>query len=119
MKVADIQPAHHCYNIYAKIIEAKVAERDGKKGKVSVVEGLLGDESATANFRLSGEHTTLIKEGEVVAVRNGLSNVISEHILLELDKFGRVTLENDHKMGEINQEKNISKFAYVPKQKAK
>lgn len=113
--IDQIAPAKHCYNVYATVVEAKVFERDGKGGKVPVIEGVVGDESACANFRFVGEQFAWVKAGKVIAIRNGLSSVVDEHILLEVDKFGRVTEEAGHKIEKVKNEKNISSTPYVKK----
>ena len=42
-----------------------------------------------------------------IAIRNGKSNVVDEHILLDLDKFGRITLEPEQNI-QPNTDNNIS-----------
>ena len=69
--------------------------------------GVVSDDTASANFRLRNEHTKDLKEGVCIALRNGKSNVIDEHILLDLDKFGKVTLE-DVKFDTLVKDNNIS-----------
>lgn len=113
--IDQIAPAKHCYNVYATVVEAKVSERDSKGGKVPVIEGVVGDETACANFRFVGEQFAWVKAGKVIAIRNGLSSVVDEHILLEVDKFGRVTEEAGHKIDKVKNEKNISSTPYVKK----
>jgi hypothetical protein len=40
------------------------------------------------------DNAHLVSKGSVIALRNGRSEVVQEHIRLELDKFGKVTLEH-------------------------
>ncbi len=47
-----------------------------------MVEGLIGDESAVAKIRVVGKFADQMKVGNVIAVRNGKSDVIDEYILL-------------------------------------
>ena len=42
---------------------------------------------------LISENAKKVKEGDIVAFRNGRADVIDEHIRLEIDKFGKVTHE--------------------------
>lgn len=116
IKVKEIGPAKHCYNVYATVIEAKTSDKELRKGTTSkVVEGVLGDESGCANFRFSGEAADWVQAGKTIAIRNGLSNVVDEHILLEVDKFGRITEEKEVKIDKINSDVSISKTPYVKK----
>lgn len=109
IKVSQLKPGVHCYHIYAKVVAAKKSEHTTNNGRaVNVVEGTLADETGAVNFRFTGNHTTHLVEGATVAIRNGKSNVIDEHILLELDQFGRVTVENGVTIKDVNTAKNIS-----------
>lgn len=114
-KVSQIGPAKHCYNIYAVIVDVKPYERDNRFGSVKGVEGTLADDSGSASFRLIGDQYGWLAPGKVIAIRNGLANVVEEHILLEIDKFGRVTEEKDQKIEKPNSEVNISATSYVKK----
>lgn len=112
VKVADIGPAKHCYNVYAKVIEARATERPLRGNTIKVIEGVLGDETATAHFSFLVEQAPWLAVGKTIAVRNGLSSVVDEHILLQVDKFGRLTEERDVAIPSVNEAKNISKTAY-------
>ena len=111
--IKDILPGKHCYNVYAKVISFTESERVGKNGeKVKVIEGTVADETSAAQFKFVGDHTKLIAPNAVIAIRNGRSSVINEHIVLELDKFGRVSLENGRKIDAPNTSTNISDQKY-------
>ena len=47
-----------------------------------MVEGLIGDETGTAKYRIVGAFADLMEVGKVIAMRNGKSDVIDEYILL-------------------------------------
>ena len=114
-KVNDISPARHCYNIYGKIVEAHFSEKEIKTGHLRIVDGVIGDETGCAKFKLIGENAQKVVVGKVYAFRNGLSSVVDEHILLELDRFGRITEEPQIEIREVNTKKNISQVAYEKK----
>ena len=56
---------------------------------------------------MRNDHCKVIKKGVTIAIRNGKSNVVDEHILLDLDKFGRITLEPEQNI-QPNTDNNIS-----------
>lgn len=114
-KIAQIGPAKHCYNVHGVVVEAKPATRETRNGPVQGVEGVIADESGSANFRFIGEQFAWVAQGKTIAIRNGLSNVVEEHILLEVDKFGRVTEENEVNIAKPNIDHSISAQAYVKK----
>ena len=51
----------------------------------------------------------------IVAIRNGKSNVVDEHILLEIDRFGKVSIESDDKVKAANTNNNISAATWEKK----
>ena len=109
IKISEIKPVVHCYHVYGKIVSVVHSETMGHNGKmIKSAEGVIADETSAANFKFTGHHVALIQPGKVVAIRNGKSNIINEHILLELDQFGRVTEENQVQINELNTEKNVS-----------
>ena len=42
---------------------------------------------------IKSENCDLVKESHFVSIRNGRSEVVDEHIRLEVDKFGKITAE--------------------------
>jgi len=116
-KVKQIDAGKHCYNVYGRILESKFSEKEAKNGPLKVVEGVIGDETGVANFKFIGENANIIQTGKVYAIRNGLSSVVNEHILLEVDRFGRVTEEKEVNIEKVEEANNISKTAYVKKNK--
>ena len=115
IKIKDIGPGKHCYHVLATVVEAKASDKETHNGLVKIIEGVVGDESGCANFRFTAEQAPWVQAGKTIAIRNGLSSVVFEHILLEVDKFGRVTEEKDVKIEKVNSENNISKTQYVKK----
>ncbi len=109
IKVNELKPAKHCFNIFVKVIKITESERVNNNGEnIKVVEGTVADETSAAEFKFVGEHTKLLQVGNIIAIRNGRSSIINEHIVLELDKFGKVTLEKGHQIEKANTDANIS-----------
>ena len=50
-----------------------------------------------------------------VAIRNGKSSVITEHIVLDVDRFGKVSVEDDKWVKNINTTNNISAAVWEKK----
>ena len=97
--ISQLLPMQHCYNIYGKIVELKVEKKENVRGdEIVIATGVLADSSGKVNFRLKNEHTKLLKKDAVIALRNGRANLVDEYLLLELDKFGKVTSEPDQKI---------------------
>merc|ERR1712007_114823 len=117
-KVNEIKAGRHCYNIYCKIAEMKISEITKFNGEtMRICDGVLGDETAAANFRLVGDNVDKVNQGMVISLRNGRSEVVDEHIRLEVDKFGKVQEETEVKIDMVKSEENISSYAYVKKEK--
>ncbi len=116
IKVKDIVAGKHCYNVYVKVVKVTESERvNSKDEKVKVVEGTVADETAATDFKFVGEHAKNIAVGNVIAIRNGRSSVINEHIVLELDKFGKVSIEGGKSIENPNTEFNISSAKWEKK----
>ena len=54
---------------------------------------MAGDETGVANLRLKGELVEKLVEGTVIAIRNGRVMIVKGHIRLEIDRWGKVTVE--------------------------
>ena len=98
-------------------MEVDLTETESTRGElITTALGVVADETGCANFRLRNDHCKDIKKGAIIAIRNGKSNVIDEHILLDLDKFGRITLEPEQKI-EVNLDNNISEAQWDKRKK--
>merc|ERR1719337_191279 len=114
--VNEIRAGRHCYNIYCKIVEMKVSDITKFNGEtIKVCDGVVGDESGCANFRLVGDNVDKVAKDMVISLRNGRSEVVDEHIRLEVDKLGKVQQESDVEIKNVKLEENISSYAYVKK----
>ena len=92
----------------------KLEARQG--GEFHIATGVITDESGSANFKLKGDHTKLLKLNGTFAFRNGKSMVIEERIQLELDKFGKVSVE-EVKVKADKTKANISDFLWEKKKR--
>merc|ERR1712170_27610 len=117
-KITDIKAGRHCYNVYCKVIELNSSEITKFNGEViRIADGVVGDDTAVANFRLVGDNVDKVKVDQVISIRNGRSEVVDEHIRLEVDKFGKVQPEEDKTIERVKNSENISSYAYVKKEK--
>merc|ERR1712032_582780 len=117
-KVTDIKAGRHCYNVYCKVIELNASEITKFNGEViRIADGVLGDETGVANFRLVGDNVDKVKVDQAISIRNGRSEVVDEHIRLEVDKFGKVQEEPEKNIERVKNSENISSYAYVKKEK--
>ena len=73
-----------------------------------MVDAVIGDETASAKAFFKGDNAKLIQKGNVIAIRNGVKRFIKDHISLEVDLFGRVTLEKDVTVNAQPEAVNIS-----------
>ena len=73
------------------------------------IKGTIGDETGCADFRLNINHVKDLKEGITVAFRNGKCIMNDNKILLEVDRFGKISVEDAEHVLSINEEFNISR----------
>lgn len=83
----------------------EIETKDGNK--IPIIDCVVADETASAKAFFKGDYTKDIKVGTVIAIRNGLKKLIKGHISLEIDAFGRVTMEKKP-IKQCNKDKNIS-----------
>ena len=115
VKIADIKPGKHCYHVFGKVLKVAVTETTRMSGdKVRIADGIIGDETGTAAFHFEGPAVDQVTTGAVIAIRNGRSDVVSEHISLQVDKFGKVTREDAAHVKSVDEapNKNISSVEY-------
>lgn len=91
VKVSNLENSRDGYNVYVKVVSAEHIK--GENQTQDMVRAVVGDETASANAFFKGENAKLIKEGAVIAIRNGKIRLVKGHISLEVDIFGRVTEE--------------------------
>merc|ERR1711862_829293 len=116
-KINDIKPGRHCYNVYCQVLSVNASEITKFNGEViRIADGVVGDETGVANFRLVGENCDLVKESQCISIRNGRSEVVDEHIRLEVDKFGKISSE-EKTFASVKNDNNISAFAYIKKER--
>jgi len=116
--MSEVKPGRHCYNVYATIKSLEKKDVTKYNGQViKMAEGLIGDETASANFRFVGDWIDKLSEGRVISIRNGRSEVVNEHLRLETDIFGKVQVEPDVQIDTLNEDNNLSEVAYVKKSK--
>ena len=96
VKVADLEKGRSGYNVIVQVVECEeriIDTRDGQK--IRMVDVVLADETGSAKGFFKSEQAKDVKKGAVIAIRNGVKKIIKGHISLELDIFGRITVEND------------------------
>ena len=116
-KIADVRPGLHCFFLYGKVLKATQSEIARISGdKVKVVEGVVADDSGSVAFHFEGPYADLVKQGETISIRNGRSEVVDEHIRLEVDKFGKVAKEDASVVKTVNEKNDLSAVAYEKQQ---
>lgn len=64
-----------------------------EEGRLPIAKCVVADETGSANAIFKGDNVKLLKEGKVIAIRNGTIRYSKKHISLEIDMFGRITPE--------------------------
>ena len=68
-------------------------------------------------FSKNIDNVDKVKADMILSIRNGRSEVVDEHIRLEVDKFGKVMEEPEVTITGVKNSENISSYAYVKKEK--
>jgi hypothetical protein len=96
VKIKDIENGRSGYNVYVKVLEVKdheILSKDDQSQKMDMIDVLVADETGAARAFFKGEQTKDIVVGVTIAIRNGARKIIKNRISLEVDLFGRVTVE--------------------------
>tara|TARA_B110000046_G_C12693256_1_gene273477 strand:- start:122 stop:394 length:273 start_codon:yes stop_codon:yes gene_type:complete len=68
-----------------------VRERKRYEGTVNrIAECVVGDEHGCVNLIAKDEQLEIVKEGQVITVRNSHANVVKEHLRIEIDRWAKV-----------------------------
>eukprot|EP00828_Plagiopyla_frontata_P048147 TRINITY_DN913_c0_g3_i1.p3 TRINITY_DN913_c0_g3~~TRINITY_DN913_c0_g3_i1.p3 ORF type:complete len:132 (-),score=38.78 TRINITY_DN913_c0_g3_i1:80-475(-) len=112
-KVKDIKPGENGYNTYAKVLKVTKDEITKFNGeKLKIAEVVFGDSSAIIDARIVGKYAEILEQGKIFAIRNGKSTVFKERQRLELDEFGKITLEDSKLVESVNEKNNLSSILY-------
>jgi len=80
VKVSSLVDARNGYNVYVRVVKAEEAKSND--GQTTFIRAVVADETGSANAFFKGETAKLIKEGAVIAIRNGTIKLIRNHISL-------------------------------------
>lgn len=110
-KVSDIKPDSRGLNLKVKVL-ATPTEVESKGGKFWEV--LAGDASGTVMLSLRDSQKDLATEGAVLAVRNAGVKMVTGHIRLAVDKWGKIEPADEPLEEEVENspEKNVSSTEY-------
>ena len=76
IKVIDIKPGNHGFNVYVKVVKVEITKVPAAEGKErTIVKAVVGDSTSLANATFTDPPADHLKEGQVLAIRNGRSNV--------------------------------------------
>ena len=68
-----------------------VRERKRYEGTVNrIAECLVGDEHGCVSLIAKDDQLEIVKEGQVITVRNSHANVVKEHLRIEIDRWAKV-----------------------------
>ena len=76
-----------------------------------VAECIVGDQYGCVKMMAFDEQLDIVKEGEVITIRNAHANVVKEHLRLEVDRWAKVE-KSSEKITMINLSNNASDIEY-------
>eukprot|EP00997_Jenningsia_sp_PLL12_P008873 NODE_5719_length_556_cov_64.011834_g4981_i0.p1 GENE.NODE_5719_length_556_cov_64.011834_g4981_i0~~NODE_5719_length_556_cov_64.011834_g4981_i0.p1 ORF type:complete len:107 (+),score=4.50 NODE_5719_length_556_cov_64.011834_g4981_i0:112-432(+) len=79
--------------------------------KMQYADCLVGDAFGCCNMVAKNEQLDIIKEGSVITIRNAHSNVVQEHLRIEVDRWGKIE-QSKETVGEVNTNNNLSQVEY-------
>ena len=76
-----------------------------------VAEAIVGDQYGCVKMMAFDEQLDIVKEGQVITIRNAHANVVKEHLRLEVDRWAKVE-KSSEKIASINLSNNASDIEY-------
>lgn len=110
-KVTSISPDSAGLNLKLKVVgDAEVVET--KAGKFWEV--LCGDPSGTVVVSLREHQKDVATKGAIIALRNAATKMVTNHVRLAVDKWGKIEACDEEMEGEVEMspEKNVSSTEY-------
>merc|ERR1712060_888673 len=77
-----------------------------------VAECLVGDQYGCVKLMAFDEQLDIVKEGQIITLRNAHANVVKEHLRLEVDRWAKVEKCTSVKVASINLSNNASDIEY-------
>jgi len=110
-KISSMNPESSSLNLKLKVV-GEIKEVETKVGKF--YEVLCGDPSGTVMLSLREQQKDLAKEGSVIAIRNGAAKMVTGHVRLAVDKWGKIEPCDEEMDGEVDmaEKKNVSETEY-------
>jgi len=60
MKLKDIKPGHHGYNVYVKVLKSEIQiVKDAERGDLKIAQAEVGDETGVIQARIVGGKKTV------------------------------------------------------------
>ena len=100
-------------NMHLLVHSVKVVrERKRYEGTINrIAECVVGDEHGCVNLIAKDEQLDVVKEGQVITVRNSHANVVKEHLRIEIDRWAKVE-PSTQQVASVNTSKNLSDVEY-------
>ena len=114
IKVEKLDPQSRQVNVTVKIVSKSqvretVSRSDGSAHRVSDV--LVGDETGSVYLTLWDDNIDKVKDGDVIAIKNGYVSLFKGNIRLNIGRYGSFEPSTET-IGEVNTENNLSSKTY-------
>jgi replication factor A1 len=77
-----------------------------------VADCIVGDEHGCVMMVATDKQLEVVKEGQVITIRNAHSNVVKEHLRIEVDRWAKVETSTAQVAEKVNTAKNASDTEY-------
>lgn len=110
IKVSSVDPDSRGLNIRVQILE-EPKETEPVKGS-TFFEVLCGDDSGSVVLSLKEGQKELCPVGKTVDIRNASVKMVKNHIMVVVDKWGKIDTSDEEVVGDRTQAKNVSVMEY-------
>ena len=102
-------------NMHLKVGSVKITrERRRYDGGAMnrVAESIVGDQYGCVKMMAFDEQLDIVKEGQVITIRNAHANVVKDHMRIEVDKWAKVETNKTNAVKSVNKSNNLSDIEY-------
>ncbi|KAL1222808.1 hypothetical protein V5N11_022116 [Cardamine amara subsp. amara] len=117
-KVNELRPGTNGHSLNLKVVNTKmVMQRGGRPSgpqarQMRIAECLVGDETGIIIFTARNDQVDLMKEGNIVTLRNAKIDMYRGSMRLAVDRWGRVEVAEEPTDITVKDDNNLSLIEY-------
>lgn len=110
-KVKSLNPESKGVTLLVKVVSDPTEVDNGGKSSRKFYEALCGDDSSKVILSVAEAQKDIVKQGQVIIVRNAGVKMVKGHIRLVVDKWGKLDIDTDETVETVG-DSNVSETEF-------